>query len=338
MITPLLCSDFLQQALPVVDVRSPGEFDKSHIPGAVNLPLLNDEHRHLVGICYKEQGKEAAIALGYSLVNPIREQILASALTTAPDKNIAVYCARGGLRSNKTAEYLSENGFNVFVLKGGYKAYRNLALRHISTFSNIMVLAGHTGCGKTEILKVLREQGEQVLDLEHLASHRGSAFGAMGMAPQPGNAQFTNLIYEALKAYDPAKRLWVESESVTIGKVTIPWELWSNIITANGIEIAIPDEQRINNIVNQYGGFDIALLQQNILRLERKLGGKDAHTLAEMLTENRMHEVVSRLLKYYDKAYNNSRLLKNCQNYVKFQFENSDPTMISRLLLQHLQK
>ncbi|MES2618425.1 MAG: tRNA 2-selenouridine(34) synthase MnmH [Bacteroidota bacterium] len=337
MITAIPCDQFLKLPYPILDVRSQGEYDGGHIIASHNLPLLNNENRHLIGICYKQKGKEAAIEMGYALINPLRSEILQQADALSNKQPIGIYCARGGLRSNKMAEFLLEKGYEVYVLKGGYKAYRNHILNHIASFQNIMILAGNTGCGKTEILEELQQKGEQVLDLESLARHKGSAFGALGQQTQPCTAQFANLIYQAIASYDPSKRLWVESESITIGKVGIPIELWQNMQTANGIEIAIPLEQRIQHIVASYGKFESTLLKQSIMKLERRLGGKDTRDLCDMVDENRLSEAVERLLKYYDKAYNSSKFQKNCQNYVKFSFEKIDPVVNSRLLLQHLQ-
>ncbi len=337
MITQLNCKDFIHHPGICLDVRSPMEFIESAITNAHNIPLLNDENRKAVGICYKQKGQDAAITLGYQLINPIKQQLIDQLITITAEKEIKLYCARGGLRSQKMAEFLDPIGYNVLVLKGGYKAYRNYAIKHIARFKNICILSGYTGCDKTGILEQLRLRGEQVLNLEALANHKGSAFGGLGENEQPRNTQFRNLIFESLRKYDPEKRLWIESESITIGRVSIPDELWINMLEANGIEIVLPIEKRIDFIVKSYGKFDKELLIASIQKISKRLGGQDTKALCEKTENNELHEVVERLLKYYDKAYESGRKKRNCQNYVKFNLENIDAVENSRLLLQHLQ-
>lgn len=337
MITPLTCEAFLNLQAPCFDVRSPLEFSDSAIPEAYSLPLLNNEHRKAIGICYKQKGKEAAIALGYQLINPISYTFIEGVEKITDQKSVKLYCARGGLRSNKMAEFLSANGYQVAVLKGGYKAYRNHVLQHISRFKNIMILAGNTGCNKTGLLETLQQNGEQVLNLERLANHKGSAFGAIGEAAQPSNAQFSNLIFEALRPYHPEKRLWVESESISIGRIAIPYELWTNMQKANGIEIVLPFAERIQFIVKSYGQFDLNTLANAIQKLGKRLGLETTAKLCELTLNNQLYPVVERLLQYYDSRYENSKHKKNCQNYVKFELQSTHAPTNCQLLLQHLQ-
>ena len=337
MITPHNCESFLNLQAPCFDVRSPLEFADSAIPESHSLPLLSNEHRKAIGICYKQKGKEAAITLGYQLIYPISATFIEGVEKITDTKTIKLYCARGGLRSNKMAEFLSAQGYQVALLKGGYKAYRNYVLQHISCFKNIMILAGNTGCNKTGVLEALKQNGEQVLNLEDLANHKGSAFGAIGEAPQPSNTQFSNLIFDALQAYNPELRLWVESESITIGRIAIPIELWTNMQKANGIEIVLPLEERINFIVNTYGKHDLNTLASAIEKLSKRLGGQTTTALCELTLNNQLYPVVERLLQYYDSRYQNSKHKKNCQNYVKFELQSTHADTNCQLLLQHLQ-
>ncbi len=152
-------NEFLESPWPLIDVRSQGEYVESHMIGADNVPVLNDEHRELVGKCYKQQGQDQAIRLGYELVNPIRQTLVEQAQQHGPDKRVKLYCARGGLRSQKMAEFLAGSGFEVLVLKGGYKSYRNKVLERIARFRDIKLLGGHTGSGKTEVLHALAKLG-----------------------------------------------------------------------------------------------------------------------------------------------------------------------------------
>lgn len=337
MITPVNCKEFLNIQVPCLDVRSPQEYDASSIIGSHNIPILNDEHRKAIGTCYKQKGKEAAIVLGYQMVNPIRHTFIEGIQQITDSQTVKLYCARGGLRSNKMAEYLNTNGYDVMLLKGGFKSYRNYLLKQISSFQNLIILGGNTGCNKTGILEALRKKGEQVLNLEALANHKGSAFGAIGEAPQPSNAQFSNLIFDALKDYNPERRLWVESESISIGSIAIPLELWTNMQKANGIEIVLPLQERINFIVNTYGQFDLNTLAESIRKLSKRLGGQATTELCALTLNNQLPQVVERLLHYYDKGYERSRLKKNCQNYVKFELESTNADTNCQLLLQHLQ-
>ncbi len=337
MITPVNINEFSNVQAPCFDVRSPLEFEGSAIISSINLPLLNDEHRKAIGICYKQKGKAAAIALGYQLVNPIRHAFIENIQKHTESKSIKLYCARGGLRSHKMAEFLSENGYDVLLLRGGYKAYRNYILKTIESFNNIYILSGNTGCNKTGLLEAMKAKGEHVLNLEALANHKGSAFGGIGELSQPSNAQFANLIFDALKGYQPEKRLWVEAESISIGKISIPLELWTNMQKANGIEIVLPLQERINFIVNTYGQFDLVALTEGIRKLSKRLGIETTEALCQMTLNHQLHPVVERLLQYYDKGYENGRIKKNCQNYVKFELESTHADNNCQLLLQHLQ-
>jgi len=333
MIKPLTVTDFIALGQPVLDVRSPGEYSESHIPGSFNLPLLDDADRAKVGKTYKDLGQEAAIALGYQLVNPLREAMLSKANTFSQDKTISLYCARGGLRSAKMAAFLSENGFQVYVLKGGYKSYRRHILAEISQFTNIVIVAGHTGCGKTEVLQEMEKLGAQVLDLESLAHHKGSAFGGLGHPEQPSTSQFQNRIFEVLRRFSPALPLWVENESVKIGRVCIPEELWENMCNAGGYELVLPVDERVKFILEGYGKFDTESLVMCIRNLARRLGDEDMRRLCQMTAERDLEPVVRRLIAYYDKSYDHHVSGRDCQIFVKMPFEKVKPLEIAAFLL-----
>jgi tRNA 2-selenouridine synthase len=338
MIRQANIKEFLESEHPVLDVRSPGEFEAGHIIQALNLPLLNDKHRHLVGMCYKKKGKEAAITLGYQLVDPLRESILEQATLLGPGGKVRMYCARGGLRSNKMAEFLDMKGYEVTVLKGGYKAYRNHVLGLIRSFRHIILLSGHTGSGKTEVLQELRKLGCQVLDLEGLANHKGSAFGALGNNEQPVSGQFHNMIFQILRNYHPEKPLWIENENITIGKVCLPNELWENMLTAKGYEIVLPVEERVAFILKHYGHFDRLSLVRCVNSLSKRLGDEDCRKLCSLIEEGDLAPVVERLFSYYDKAYEHGREKRKCQEFVKLQFDKLNPVEIAGFLLSRAGK
>lgn len=333
MITPVTAADFIALNYPVLDVRSPGEYIDSHVPGALSLPLLDDKDRAEVGKTYKNLGREAAITLGYQLVNPRQRYILEKTQQLCGTATIGLYCARGGLRSGKMAEFLSENGYNVHVLKGGYKAYRKLILAEIAKFKNIIILAGHTGCGKTEVLREMRNLGAQVLDLEGLANHKGSAFGALGQQEQPSTSQFQNSIFESLRNYSPEQPLWIENESLKIGRVCLPGELWENMGNAGGYEIILPVDERVKFILKEYGNFDTGSLVACIRNLARRLGDEDMRHLCQLTEAHDLEPVVRRLIAYYDKSYEHHIDGRNCQNFVKIPFKGVQPLEIAGFLL-----
>ncbi|MBL7942283.1 MAG: tRNA 2-selenouridine(34) synthase MnmH, partial [Flavobacteriales bacterium] len=193
-----------------LDARSPAEFAHAHVHGAVNLPLLNDEERHEVGLTYKNEGKDAAAKKGFSLVGHKFVDYIRQAESHSPQKRLAIYCWRGGLRSHVMAWVMSTAGFDVVILKGGYKTWRQRVLEILDTEFHMTVLSGKTGCGKTECLQRLREIGEPVIDLEGLAHHRGSTYGALGMPQQPSQEMFENEL--ARHILMTGNSFWVEDE------------------------------------------------------------------------------------------------------------------------------
>lgn len=333
-LTELSVEAFEAENTPLIDVRSPSEYRDSHLPGSINLPVLNDEHRHLVGTEYKQKGRFQAIQLGYSLVNPLKSELLEKAKKLAYNKQVRLYCARGGMRSRFTAEFLSENGLEVFVLKGGYKNFMRHVDTRIAAFKNLHVLSGFTGSGKTEILAYLKSKGEQVLELEDLASHSGSAFGALAYDEQPEIREFHLRIYTALKPYNPKKILWVENESFKIGKVCLPLSLWNTMQNAEGLEVEIPREVRIENIVEKYGSFEKEKLLESVSRIKKRLGNEVFSQIEKDILEDRYSLAADALLNYYDKSYLHGRKQRDCQNFVKIVFKHGRVNEIAEFLLK----
>ncbi len=251
--------NFRQGNHVLLDARSESEFAHAHIPGAINIPILNDEERKQVGTEYKQNGRERAILLGFRLVGPRFHQIIAETASQSESNQLLIYCWRGGMRSQILAWLLSLYGFRIQLLKGGYKAFRNHALEICSQHKNFLVVGGATGSGKTELLSLLANHGEQVLDLESLAIHRGSAFGGIGLPPQPSNEYFENQIAMALMAMVPEKVIWIENESRTIGRCAIPNALFETIRQSRVIELNVPTETRKERIT--MNPFNIASLQ-----------------------------------------------------------------------------
>jgi tRNA 2-selenouridine synthase len=288
---------------PLVDVRSPGEFESGHVTGAISIPLFADYERAIVGTIYKQQGKTDAIEKGLEIVGPKMAALAKQAEEVAVDGKLGVYCWRGGMRSNRMAWLFEQVGLNCTVLDGGYKAYRNTVLHSFSNAKRLIVIDGPTGSGKTDILHAIRHAGEQIIDLEGLANHKGSAFGSIGMNPQPTSQQFQNDLYGQLRELNPEKRIWIEREGMTIGKVYLPQLLWQRMTESTAIAIDIPLELRIERLVGDYGNAPISELEKSIMKLQQKLGGQHMKATLELLNENRLAEVAELLLHYYDKRY-----------------------------------
>ena len=194
-----------------------------HIPEAINIPLFNDEERASVGICYKNQGRCPAIAEGLRIVGQKAQDLLRALGRFSDGERIYVHCWRGGMRSEAFNWLACQSGLSAERISGGYKAYRRAAHECFAQPMKIVILSGYTGVGKTVLLQELRSQGEQVIDLEFLASHRGSAFGGIGQPEQPTVEQFENDLFEALRGVDPERPIWIEDESQSIGRVNIRW-------------------------------------------------------------------------------------------------------------------
>lgn len=294
------------QNTTIVDVRSESEYQQGHIPGSRNIPLLNNEQRTLVGTLYKQSGKEAAVLKGLQLAGPRFYELFKQLRKASKGRKLLVYCWRGGLRSNIMAWLMSLADYDLYLLQGGYKAWRTEVAALIAQPRQWTILSGRTGCGKTETLQHLKAFGEQVLDLEYYANHRGSAFGHIGLAPQPTVEHFENLLAAQLRQFDTQKTVWAESESRFIGKVRIPDAMYNQLMHSPIIEIAMDIEARKQRIWQEYGSFDIQALSQATLQLERKLGGDRTTVAVEALKAGDWNTWLDILLHYYDKTYSHS--------------------------------
>lgn len=293
----------LRESIPVLDARSEGEFAQGHIPSSINLPILNNEERKIVGTIYKQQGNQEAILKGFELVGPRFYTIIQDALRLFPDKKIMTYCWRGGMRSEIISWLLSMAGFEIFRLKGGYKTYRTFTYETVRSHRDFIVLGGKTGVGKTVLLHELKKMGEYVIDLEDLAKHKGSSFGGIGQPPQPSIEQFENLLAEELFKIPLSEKIWIENESRRIGKVNIADELYANIIESPLIEIVKSDTERIDHIAAEYSNLPQNELLDAVKRLQKKLGGKRTAEAIEDIMEERHPSWIANMLVYYDKTY-----------------------------------
>lgn len=289
---------------PVIDVRSPGEFARGHLPGARNLPLFSDAERALVGTCYKQRGRDAAVLEGLRIVGPRMAHLVEEARAIAPHGRVRVHCWRGGERSGSVAWLLDKAGFaQAHTLKGGYKAFRAYVLRSFNGPWPLRVIGGFTGSGKTAVLRQLQAAGEQVVDLEALARHKGSSFGMLGQEPQPTTEQFENLLWSALTALDPQRPVWVEDESVMIGRVKLPDDLFGAMQHAPLLFLQVPPTERVERLVMEYGGFPKEELEQALVRIRKRVGPQHCKAALEALAAGDLHTVARIALTYYDKAY-----------------------------------
>jgi len=300
----------LRNTLPVVDVRSPVEFEQGHIRGAVSIPLLNNEERVAVGTDYKQKGQAEAIKTGFRLVGPRLEEIITEAERISSGKELLVHCWRGGMRSNNFCKFISMARIKSESLTGGYKAYRQFAFEVFKKPLPLVLLTGFTGSGKSEILRELKNQGEQILDLENLAHHKGSVFGGLLMPPQPTTEQFQNELMEEIIMLDPTKRIWVEDEAIAIGKIFLPEDFWTTMCAAPIVKMNVEKDVRIKRLVNEYGDANRGEFLEAMTKVTKKLGGQHFNTAKEKLQQGDMAATIDILLTYYDKAYFNSNETK----------------------------
>lgn len=293
----------LSASLPVVDVRSPGEFSYGHIPGAVNIPLFNDSQRAEVGTIYKNEGNLKAVIRGIDLAAPEMSDKLRRAIELAPEKFLLTYCWRGGMRSEAMAWLFSMGGLTPLLLEGGYKAYRNHILTDLSRKRNFIILGGLTGSGKTHILKYIMSSGTQVTDLEGLASHKGSAFGALGQQPQPSSEHFANLLYSDLNGKNEEDPIWLEDESRNIGAVFMPDSFYNMMQSAPVVALMMSIETRIPRLLREYASFPPEQIIASVMKISKRLGGDRTREALEAIRNGDFATAIRITLEYYDKSY-----------------------------------
>lgn len=297
--------DFLElrQTLPVIDVRSESEFGQGHIQNAANIPLLNDSERKIVGTTYKQAGQQQAIREGFRLVGPRLNEIIDNAEKVIAKKEAIVHCWRGGMRSSSFAQFIGMAGMKSLVLTGGYKTYRQKALESFQLPLKFISITGFTGSGKSEILRKLGELGEQIVDLEALASHKGSAFGAIKMPPQPTTEQFQNDLFERILELDVHKPVWVEDESIAIGKIFLPTDFWKTMSGSPLVKVDVSINARIERLVEDYGNCDKDTFLKALENITKKLGGQNFKAAKDFVQQGDWGRAIEIILTYYDKAY-----------------------------------
>jgi tRNA 2-selenouridine synthase len=288
----------------LLDVRSPGEFSQGAVPGAHNLPLFENNERAEVGTLYKESGQEAALIRGLEIVGPKLPNMVSRVKSLAnSNKQVAVHCWRGGMRSASVAQLLETAGYEVTILKGGYKAYRQMVLDYFDEPKTFFVLGGRTGSGKTGILLAMKSLGAQVIDLEGLANHKGSAFGHVLEKPQPAQQNFEHALFDRLRACDPKKPIWLEDESVSIGKIYIPQPLWKQKDSAPVAVVEMSTERRLRQLVDDYADAPVDELEASLMKIQKRLGGQHVKAAQEALDKKDFSTAAGIALTYYDRAY-----------------------------------
>jgi tRNA 2-selenouridine synthase len=313
----------LRRELPVADVRSEGEYQQGHIPEAVNIPILNNAERVVVGTTYKQVGQLAAIKEAFRLVGPRMVDIVTSAETLAWGHELIVHCWRGGMRSGNFCQFAGMMRIKTHQLAGGYKTYRRAAIESFGRDLPFIVLSGNTGSGKSEILRGLRNQGEQIIDLETLASHKGSVFGGLQMPPQPTTEQFQNALYESILALDSSRRIWVEDESLAIGRVYLPDAFWMTMSKSPVVEINMDRQSRVQRLMAEYGTVDRGEFIAAMEKISKRLGGQHLIAARSHVLAGDIAAAIEILLTYYDKAYANG--LRDKQNRIKLQMHLESP-------------
>lgn len=323
----------LEERPVLLDVRSPGEYRAGHITGAVSLPLFSDDERAEVGTLYKQVDPDEAFLRGLDIAGSKMRRLVGDARRAAPAGRVVVQCWRGGQRSASVAWLLESAGMQVQQLTGGYKAYRAFARQWLGqAHHRLRVLSGPTGTGKTHILHAMRQLGATVVDLEGLANHKGSSFGALGEEPQPSTEEFENLLFAALYPIPRGGTVWLEDESRMIGTVCQPDAFYDRLVVAPAVEVVQSEQWRIDNLVRDYADYPTKGLIAAFTRLRKKLGGQHLQTALDALTAGDFRTACQIALVYYDKAYAHYAARKDAE-VVQLRAEAPEAATIARQVL-----
>ena len=297
----------------IIDARSEGEYAEDHLPGALNWPSLNDEERKLIGTIYKqvspfEAQKRGAALVAANIARHIEREVLDKPRSWQP----LAYCWRGGKRSGSLALVLGQIGFKVSVIEGGYKAFRTAvlaALPELAARLEYRVICGPTGSGKTRLLQALAQAGAQVLDLEALASHRSSVLGMIPGQPQPTQKRFDTLVWDQLRRFDPARPVYVESESRKVGNLAVPDALIERMRDSKCLRLELADDERVALLLEDYDFFvkDQKLFCERLDALIQLRGKAVVEGWQAQVAAGEIEAVVRELLlKHYDPGYASS--------------------------------
>jgi tRNA 2-selenouridine synthase len=314
----------LAESIPIVDVRSPAEYFAGHIPGALNIPLFNDDSRVAVGIKFKKEGRIPAIMEGLNQVGPDLSLKLAQAIKYSKNGKLLVHCWRGGMRSEAMAWLFSFADLEIFVLDGGYKTYRNRILSRLAEKRKMIILGGMTGSSKTHILKYIETIGHQVIDLEGLANHKGSAFGSLGQPAQPSTEHFANLLFVEWNKLGKDFPVWLEDESRNIGSVFIPDTFYLNMQDSVTIVLVLDLATRMPRLLDEYSKYPPESLISSINRISKRLGGDSTKSAIKAINEGDFSKAIEITLNYYDKAYLYGLKRKSSNNLIYVNSDSAD--------------
>jgi len=253
-----------------------------------------------VGCAYKQQGVAVAVDIGLRCVGARLPELIGQLRELSGP--LRIYCWRGGMRSGSLTALCQQIGLPAVAMKGGYKAFRRWALQQLCQQRRLHVLGGYTGCGKSELLRQMASD-HQVLDLEQLANHRGSSFGAIGLPPQPTTEQFENQIACQLAPMDPEQPVWVEDESRSLGHCKVPDPLFAQMTTAPLFRIERSIDERVNILVKEYGAYPVEGILEAVQRLSKRLGGLRTAQICNALQQGELAQAAALLLDYYDRTY-----------------------------------
>jgi|SRR3989339_1108233 len=288
-----------------IDVRSPAEFEEDHIPGAINVPILDDNERAIVGTIYKQVSQEKAITEGRKFYEQ-KIPLILDAVKPYAQKILVVYCWRGGMRSEVVSTLFNTLKYSTLRLEGGYKSYRKYLMERLSTYDlkpKLIVLHGLTGCGKTQLIQKL----SPALDLEGLAQHRGSLYGALSLKPH-SQKKFETLLLQQLDSLNSNNYFFIEGESRKIGDVQIPEFLWKAMKKGIKVKVTRSLDLRAREAVKEY------FIPQNIdpicqitLSLQKIISRKNKQLIVDLIKQNNYLDAAKLLLtEYYDQLYSYS--------------------------------
>lgn len=324
--------------LPIIDVRTPAEFAHGHIPRAINIPIFSNEERVVVGTKYKQESKDTAIEQALQYIAEKTDDYLETLRETISSKKVLIYCWRGGFRSAGMGYLFQTAGKQVYRLEGGYKTYRNFVLDTFKQRYKLIVIGGMTGSGKTEILKEIGKAGEQMLDLEGLANHKGSAFGALGQNIQPTTQQFENDLANQLVQFNVKNKIWLEDESRMIGKLKIPDDFFTQIRRSFVIKIEVSKNDRINRLINDYALFSREELTISIKNISRRLGGLKTQQTIDAIGKEDFYTATDIILEYYDKAYSYGLSKRAGQSVLPIKLDGNNPIINAEKVLEFVLK
>jgi len=314
----------LSETNAIVDVRSPSEFHSGHIPGAINIPLFDDKEREAVGIKYKKEGRIPAIIEGLKHSGPAMMSKLEQGLKISTNGKLLVHCWRGGMRSEAMSWLFSLGDLEICLLEGGYKAYRHHVAEILGEKRKMIVLGGMTGSSKTHILGFLKSFGQQVVDLEQIANHKGSAFGALGQPPQPTTEHFANILHSQLKLLKNDLPIWIEDESRNIGSVFLPDNFYNNMQNTPVIVLIMDIRLRLPRLMEEYSTYPGESLIGSIMRISKRLGNDKTRDAISAVESGDFAKAIEIVLFYYDKAYLFGLKKKDSKNIIYVETESDD--------------